>query len=123
MGKCFGIDPATLDVVAPINGTSPSMSSSFGALVLQTHCHFNESVIDPAMGSNLHKLDSFSANPTALLAADIRRSYSVLEKAGMISDVQVEVTKIDDGRYSIEASSKDTETGQIVDLYAQSKGF
>lgn len=119
MGRCFAIDPDTLDLAAPINGSFQSMPSSAGALILQIHARFKKSVIDPTMGSNFYDLAAYQADPVALIAADMRRALGVLVKAGLIADVKVEVKDLGDGAYGLYSECRDTGTGQLIDLFTE----
>lgn len=122
MPQDFVFDPVTRDIVDDGAG-SWEMTDTAGTMVQhQTWCHAFAWWGLSNLGSRLHDLRPFQANPALLIPAEWERSLGVIVARGRISNVNVAVDPPKPGRIVGKATMRDVGTGQTIAAYVTPGG-
>lgn len=106
------IDPVTKDYVLDGQGGCELTSTAEVALYLQMTMHLDEYWADPELGSNLHRFATLGLSDAALQFAqeDVVAALGLLEEAGMIRDIAVDVSITDTRPHRLCITSEVTDT-------------
>lgn len=108
-------DPVTGDLVKDGKGGFVKTFTAEGLARNQLLAHRDACWHDPELGSHLHDLERFIADPDGLASDDARLSLERVVAAGRIDNVQV-VAEESVGRVTVATRFRDTSTNQVVTL-------
>jgi phage gp46-like protein len=115
MPKDFKIDPATGDFVRDGKGGWMLVETAETAVQLQLATPYRSWWRDPEKGSQLGDIRLLvGGNKEQAAEAEAQRALRVLERAGRIANVQVIAEQPQPGRVAVQATFRDTSTGQQI---------
>jgi phage gp46-like protein len=112
-------DPVTHDLVDGPSGTFAETDRADTAVFLQLTSRFGEWWGDVDAGSRLHDLRAFQSDPEELMRDEALRSLDLLEREGMISDVDVIVEEGRSGRLNVATRFRDIATSALVETFIE----
>lgn len=122
MALDLAFDPVTGDLVDGPDGAFLETDRADTAVLLQLTSHYQEWWGDADAGSLLHDLRAFQSDPETLLADEATRALAVLEREGLIDDIDVRVEEGRYGRANIATRFYDASTDSLVDLAMEPGG-
>jgi phage gp46-like protein len=123
MPKDFKIDPAIGDFVRDGEGGWVLVETAETAVQLQLATRYKSWWRDPEKGSQLGDIRLLAgSNKVQAAQAEAQRALRVLEQAGRIAQVQVIAEQSQPGRIAVQATFRDTSTGQQVKTKKQPLG-
>lgn len=122
MGWSYKIDPITRDLIPDGRGSFVRVETAETSIQIALRAHHNECWHDPDLGSELHDLERFQADPPGGIADEVRRALGPLERAGRIADLEVVAVETQPGRIEVRTRSRDQTTNQLIDITIKAGG-
>ncbi|MBA2718938.1 MAG: hypothetical protein H0U52_06825 [Chloroflexi bacterium] len=118
----YKYDPLTGDRIPDGTGGFVKTLTAETSVRNQLLAHRGKFWGDADLGSNLHDLEAFQADPESLAAEDARVALERLERSGRITAIEVDAQLEAPGKIAVHTRFRDTTANQLVDSFVKSGG-
>jgi phage gp46-like protein len=109
-------DPLTNNLVRDGAGGWERAEHRETAILNQFRCHLESWWADSAIGTRFHNRDLFAGDTAALVEAEARRAFQLLEDEGIVTNVRVQAREVKPGRVDVRTAYFLVDRGQLIEF-------